>query len=197
MTSSAWYPEMIPGGLMRALGQNWWLFLLEGVAAIVFGILTLVWPGITLLTLLIFFGAYALIDGIFALGAGIFGTSHVAPRWWLILVGIFGIIAGIGTFVWPAITGLTLLFFIAAWAIAIGVFQIVGAFQLRREIDNEWWLVLKGALSVLFGAALFTWPGAGALALAWLIGWYAIVFGILTAGFAFNVKKYKSRSRQA
>jgi uncharacterized membrane protein HdeD (DUF308 family) len=191
MTSSAWSREMIPGQLMRALGQNWWLFLLRGLAALAFGILTLIWPGITLLTLIIFFGAYALIDGIFAVSAGIFGTTNIAPRWWLILVGLFGIIAGIGTFAWPAITAIVLLFFIAGWAIAIGLFQIVGAIQLRKEIENEWWLVLKGALSVLFGIALIMWPGAGVLALAWLIGFYAILFGILTIGFAFNVKKYR------
>lgn len=194
MTASTWYPETAPGNLSRALGQNWWLFLLRGLAAIAFGILTLIWPGITLLTLLIFFGAYALIDGIFALGAGIFGRQSVMPRWWLIIVGIAGIVAGIGTFVWPGLTAILLLFFIAGWAIVTGIFQIVGAIILHKEIENEWWLVLEGVLSLLFGIAIMVWPGAGALALVWLIGWYAILFGVLAAGFAFTVKKYRPRA---
>jgi uncharacterized membrane protein HdeD (DUF308 family) len=194
MTASTWYPEAAPGNLLRALGQNWWLFLLRGLAAIAFGILTLIWPGITLLTLLIFFGAYALIDGIFALGAGIFGRQPVMPRWWLIIVGVAGIVAGIGTFVWPGLTAILLLFFIAGWAIVTGIFQIVGAIILHKEIENEWWLVLEGVLSLLFGIAIMVWPGAGALALVWLIGWYAILFGVLAAGFAFTVKKYKPRA---
>jgi uncharacterized membrane protein HdeD (DUF308 family) len=189
MTSQASYPETAPASLTRAVGQNWWLFLLRGIAAIVFGVLAFILPGITLVTLVLLYGAFALVDGVFALVSAILGKVAVAPRWWLVIVGLAGIGAGIVTFLWPGITALVLLFFIAGWAIANGIFQIIGAIQLRKEIDNEWWLILNGALSVLFGIALFVLPGAGALALIWLIGLYAIVYGILLIGFAFKVRK--------
>jgi uncharacterized membrane protein HdeD (DUF308 family) len=83
------------------------------------------------------------------------------------------------------------LLFIAGWSVAIGVFQIIGAVRLRKQIDNEWWLILSGALSVLFGVALFLMPGAGALALIWLIAIYAILFGVVTLAFAFRLRRHK------
>ena len=113
-----------------------------------------------------------------------------APRWWLAIVGVLGIGAGILTFLWPGITGLVLLFFIAGWAIAIGIFQIIGAIRLRKEIDNEWLLILSGIVSVLFGIGVLIVPGAGALALVWVIGLYAIVEGVLYIGLAFRLKKH-------
>jgi uncharacterized membrane protein HdeD (DUF308 family) len=188
MTTNTLSSATAPGPLMRALGKNWWLFLLRGLAAIAFGVLSLMWPGISLVTLILLYGAYALVDGVCALAAGIFGKVSVAPRWWLIIVGLAGIAAGIATFMWPGITALVLLFFIAGWAIASGVFQIIGAIQLRKEIDNEWWLILNGSLSVLFGIALFVMPGAGALALIWIIGFYAILYGALLVGFAVKIR---------
>jgi uncharacterized membrane protein HdeD (DUF308 family) len=187
--TTTWDSPMAPGALTRALGKNWWLFLLRGFAAIMFGILSLIWPGISLVTLILLYGAYALVDGACALFAGIFGTSAIAPRWWLVIVGLLGIAVGIATFVWPGITALILLFFIAGWAIATGIFQIIGAIQVRKEIDNEWWLILNGFLSVLFGIAIFVMPGAGAVALFWVIAFYAILYGILMVGFAFSVRK--------
>lgn len=179
--------------LTRAIGRNWWLFLLRGLAAIVFGVLALLWPGLSLVVLVLLYGAYALVDGAFALIAGVFGRSSVAPRWWLIIVGLLGIGAGVVTFMWPGITALVLLFVIAAWAIAIGIFEIIGAIQLRKEIRNEWWLILNGLLSVAIGIALFLMPGPGALAVIWLIGFYAILFGILMVGFAFRVRRHRER----
>ena len=161
---------------------------MRGAAGIIFGMLTLVWPGVSLVTLVLLFGAYALVDGACALVAGIFGTVSVAPRWWLIVVGLLGIAAGVATFVMPGITAIALLYFIAGWAIAAGFFQIIGALQLRKEIENEWWLVLNGILSVLFGIALFVLPGAGALALIWMIGFYAIVYGVVMVVFALSVR---------
>lgn len=181
--------ETMRYSLMRSLAENWWLFLLRGFAGIMFGVLTLMWPGISLVTLILLFGAYALIDGVCALIAGIFGTVAIAPRWWLIIVGLLGVAAGLATFVWPGITAFVLLYFIAGWAIAAGMFQIIGAIQLRKEIEHEWWLILNGIISVLFGIALFVMPGAGALAVVWLIGFYAIVYGVLMVVFAFSVRK--------
>lgn len=176
--------------LLHGLARNWWLFLIRGIAAIVFGVLAFAWPGITILTLVLFYGAFALIDGVSALSAAIGGGVSRGPRWWLVVIGLCGILAGILTFMWPGITALILLIFIAGWSIAIGVFQIVGAIQLRRHIDNEWLLILSGALSVIFGIVLLLRPGAGALALVWLIGSYAILFGILNIAFAFRLRRH-------
>lgn len=175
--------------LLHGLAKNWWLLLLRGIAAIIFGILAFAWPGITLLSLVILYGAYALVDGVLAIAAAI-GGGGATPRWWLVVVGLLGIAAGLMTFFWPQITALVLLMFIGAWALIHGVFEIIGAIRLRKEIDNEWMLILSGAVSVLFGAAMLVMPSAGALALIWVIGAYSIIFGILFVGFAFRLKKH-------
>jgi uncharacterized membrane protein HdeD (DUF308 family) len=174
---------------VQALAKNWWLLLLRGIAAIIFGALAFAWPGITLLTLILFYGAYALADGVLAIIAAITGGAP-APRWWLAIVGLLGIGAGLLTFLMPGVTAIVLLFFIAGWAIATGIFQIIGAIQLRREIDNEWLLILGGAISVLFGIGILMAPGAGALALLWVIGFYAIVEGIVFVALALRLKKH-------
>lgn len=174
---------------LHALAKNWWLLLLRGIAGILFGILAFAWPGITLLSLVILYGFYALLDGLFAILAGIKGGG-VESRWWLILIGLLGVAAGLLAFFWTGITALVLTMFIGAWALIHGIFEIVGAIKIRKEIDNEWWLILSGALSVLFGLAILIMPGAGALALVWLIGAYAIIFGGLLVGFAFRLKKH-------
>jgi uncharacterized membrane protein HdeD (DUF308 family) len=134
--------------MLHALARNWWLLLLRGIAAIIFGVLTFVWPGITLLTLVLLYGAYALVDGVLAILAAITGDAP-ATRWWLAIVWLLGILVGILTFAWPGITALVLLLFIAGWAIAPGILQIVGAVRLRKEIDNEWLLIASGVLSVI------------------------------------------------
>jgi uncharacterized membrane protein HdeD (DUF308 family) len=178
--------------LLHALAQNWWLLLLRGVAAIAFGILAFFWPGLTLLTLTFLWGAYMLSDGIFDLWAAISGKAdEILPRWWLALAGIVSILAGLLAFFWPGMTALVLLMFIAGWAIIIGVLQIWGAIQLRKEIDGEWLLVLSGLLSIAFGVILFVQPGAGALALVWMIGWFAVLTGCVYVALAFRLKKYK------
>ena len=191
MTSQTSYSVAVIS-LPQLLARNWWLFLLRGLAAVIFGVLSLVWPGISLVTLILFFGAYALVDGAFALTAAIVGRGNAEVRWWLVLVGLLGIGIGIATFLWPGLTALTLLYFIAGWVIATGVLQIVGAIELRNVIDDEWWLILDGAFSVLFGILLFIMPGTGAVALIWLIALFAIAYGILMVGFAFKVKKFKA-----
>jgi len=175
----------------QLVARNWWLFLLRGVAALTFGVLSLIWPGISLVTLILLFGAYALVDGTFALAAGIVGRGNAELRWWLMLVGLLGVGIGITTFLWPGLTALTLLYFIAGWIVVTGLLQVIGAIELRKAIENEWWLILDGALSVLFGILLFTMPEASAVALIWLIAAFAIAFGILMVGFSFKVKNYK------
>jgi uncharacterized membrane protein HdeD (DUF308 family) len=175
--------------MVHALAKNWWLLLLRGIAAIIFGLLAFAWPGITLLTLILFYGAFALVDGVLAIIAAITGGAP-APRWWLVIVGLLGIAAGLLTFLMPGLSALVLLFFIAGWAIATGVFQIIGAIQLRKEIDNEWLLIVGGIISVLFGIGVMLAPGAGALALVWVIGTYAVIIGVLLVALAFRLKKH-------
>jgi uncharacterized membrane protein HdeD (DUF308 family) len=159
-------------------------------------VLAFVWPGATLLTLIIFYGAFALVDGVLAVIAAISGGAP-APRWWLAIVGIAGIVAGLLTFLWPGVTALVLLLFIAGWAIATGVMQIIGAIKLRKEIDNEWLLIAGGVLSVLFGLGVAVAPGAGALALILVIGAYAIVYGALLVGFALRLRKHSQGAAAA
>jgi uncharacterized membrane protein HdeD (DUF308 family) len=178
-----------PHQMLHALAKHWWLTLLRGICAVLFGVLTFVWPGVTLVTLVILYGAFALADGVLAIAAAIMGGSP-APRWWLAIVGLLGIGAGILTFMWPGLTALVLLFFIAGWAIASGVMQVVGAIRLRREIDNEWLLAAGGLLSIVFGLVLLIRPGAGALALILVIGAYAIAEGVLLIAFAFRLRKH-------
>jgi uncharacterized membrane protein HdeD (DUF308 family) len=175
--------------MLHALAKNWWLILLRGLFAILFGILTFIWPGVSLLTLVLLYGAYALADGVLALWAAITGGTP-APRWWLSIVGLLGIAAGLLTLFWPGITALVLLWFIAGWAIAHGVMEIIGAIKLRKEIDNEWLLIAGGFISVIFGLIMLLQPGAGALALIVVIGAFALLYGILLVSFSLRLRKH-------
>src|SRR5215210_3058377 len=179
--------------VLPVLARNWWVLALRGLVAIVFGLLAFLWPGITLWALILLFGAYMLVDGVFAIVAGVRAAGNEA-RWWLLLVeGILGVLAGIVAFLWPGLTALALLYFIAAWAIVTGIFEIVGAIRLRREIEGEWALILGGTLSVLFGVLLVVIPApAGILSLTWLIGVYAVAFGVLLLILAFRVRNAPS-----
>ena len=155
-----------------------------------FGVMALIWPGLTLWALVILWGAYVLVDGISTL-AGVVrhdpGTE--GRRGVLIFEGIVSVVVGILTFVWPDITALALLFVIAAWAFITGVVEIAAAIRLRAVIDNEWILFLIGALSILFAVGLVITPGAGALVITWLIAWYAILSGILFLALAWRVRQ--------
>jgi uncharacterized membrane protein HdeD (DUF308 family) len=176
--------------LLNTLGRVWWLVLLRGIAAIVFGILALAWPGVTLVSLVLLWGAWALVDGVTALVAGWKARDGTKPMWQIVLVGLVGIAAGVLTFLMPGVTAIALLIMIAVWAIVSGVFQIIAAIRLRKEIANEWMLILSGALSVLFGALMIISPGAGALAVLWVIGSFAIAFGALLVILAFRLRKH-------
>src|SRR4029078_4731572 len=175
--------------MVHALAKNCWLLWLRGIAAMIFGLLAFAWPGLTLLTLILFYGAFALVDGVLAIIAALSGGPR-GPRWWLAVVGVLGIAAGLVTFLTPGLTALVLLLFIAGWAIATGVLQIIGAIKLRKEIDNEWLLILGGIISVLFGACMMLAPGAGALALVWVIGSYSVVTGVIFVALAFRLRKH-------
>lgn len=182
-------------GLLRSLANNWWLLLLRGMAAIAFGVLAFFWPGLTLITLTLLWGAYALADGVIAIWAAFNASGGDAgPRWWLGLSGVVSILAGIVTFYYTGMTTLVLLMFIAVWAIIIGAMQIWGAIALRKALEHEWLLILNGVLSIAFGVIMMAQPGAGALGFVWMIAWYAIVFGSLYIALAFKLKQYKQPS---
>jgi len=173
--------------MLGILARNWWALALRGVFAIIFGVMAWIWPDLTVRALVLLFGAYALVDGVFAIAAAATGAG--GSRWWvLVLEGLLGIAVGLMTIFWPGLTALALLFFIASWAIVTGVFEIVAAYQLRREIEGEWLLALGGLASIIFGLILFIFPGDGALALIWLIGAYAIFFGVLLIVLALRVR---------
>ncbi len=175
-------------------GYPWWSFVLRGVLAVLFGIVAIVWPGLTLGALVILFGAYALVDGVFAVIAAF--TNGANGRWLpLLLVGAAGIIAGLIALGWPGWSALALIYVVASWAIVIGVLQIVAAIQLRRRISNEVWLIVSGILSVLIGLYFFVFPGDGALALVWLIGVYAIIFGVSLIVLGWNLRGRPGQDR--
>jgi uncharacterized membrane protein HdeD (DUF308 family) len=173
--------------MLTSITRNWWIFLIRGICAVIIGIVAFAWPGITLEALVLVFGIYAIIDGVSAIAIGASADS-VGERWWgMVLVGVLSLIAGILTFAWPAITAVVLLAFIAAWAIVRGIMEIYAAITLRKMIENEWMLVLGGICSILFGGIMVARPAAGALAVLWIIGIYAIVFGVLTIALAFKL----------
>ena len=174
--------------MLHTLAKNWWALALRGLVALMFGLLTFVLPGITLVTLILLFGAYALADGIFNIVAFFRVASH---HWALLIEGLIGIIAGILTFVWPAITALALLYVIAFWAIFTGIFEIVAGIRLRKVITNEWLLLLMGILSLLFGLFVLIAPGVGALAIVLWIGAYALVFGVFLLALAFRLRGHR------
>jgi uncharacterized membrane protein HdeD (DUF308 family) len=178
-----------PQAALPAEAGHWWALALRGAIAILFGLAALLRPDIALEALILLFGAYALVDGVFAI-VGIFGgTRGGTPRWLLLIEGIAGILAGIIAFVLPGLTALVLLYLISAWAIVTGIFEIATAIRLRQEIRGEWALIIGGALSVLFGVILvLVSPFAALLSLTWLIGVYAVAFGILMLITAFQVR---------
>lgn len=178
----------MPTPIARALAAQWSTLAIRGAAALAFGILSFVWPAITLKALVLLWGVYALFDG------GIAFISGLRTKVWsVVLIGVLGILAGIVTFRYPGLTALILLYVIAAWAIATGLVAIYLAFSLRREITSEWVLALAGVLSVLFGVLLVVKPGAGAVSLVLIIGSYAVVFGILLLVLAFKLKGLPER----
>jgi uncharacterized membrane protein HdeD (DUF308 family) len=178
--------------MLEKISRNWWLYAVRGVLAIIFGVVAFARPEQALQALVLVFGAYAFVDGIFAIVAGIAARGYF-ERWWAVLLeGVAGVVIGLLTFFWPNITALALLYYIAAWALITGIFEIVAAIQLRRVITGEWMLILSGVLSIVFGALLFVFPGAGAVSLVWLIGVYATIFGIALIVLAFRLRGLRS-----
>jgi len=183
--------------MLEKITHNWWLYALRGLVAIIFGILAFTWPEQAKLALVLLFGAFALVDGLFAMVAGI-ATHRYFERWWAVLLeGVTGIVIGLLTFFWPNITALVLLYCIAAWALITGIFEIVAAIQFRRLITGEWMLILGGLLSILFSALMFVFPVAGAVSVVWVIGIYAVIFGISEIIFAFRLHDLRRKFEKA
>ena len=181
--------------MIVVLARNWWAVGLRGLAAILFGLAAFIWPGLTIAVLIILFGAYAIVDGVFAI-IGAIRAAERKTRWWPLLIeGIAGIIAGLIAFFLPGITAVALLFLIAAWAIVTGIFEIIAAIQLRHVISNEWLLGLSGLASLIFGLILIARPGVGALAVVWIIGAYAIAFGLILLGLSYRLHQLEQEGR--
>jgi uncharacterized membrane protein HdeD (DUF308 family) len=176
--------------MLRVLSRNWWLIVVRGACAIMFGLLAWSSPAITLATLVLVWGAFAMADGVIAVASALTGASD-KPWWVLALDGVVAIGAALVAMFYPGVTALVLLYVIALRAIAGGVLQIVAAIQLRKEIEGELWLALAGTASLAFGLFVIARPGAGALAVLWTIGLYAVVFGIVLVGLGFRVRGFK------
>jgi uncharacterized membrane protein HdeD (DUF308 family) len=179
--------------MLMTLARNWWAIVLRGVCAVLFGVAAFAWPGLTLAVLVIMYGAYALVDGVLAVLAAIAARQPGRFPWGLLLAGLAAIGVGVLTFAMPGLTTLALLYLIALWAILRGVFEVIAAVQLRREIDHEWLLAASGVLSILLGLFLIVSPGAGAIALLWAIGGMAIVVGVIMIGLGFRLRGLRDR----
>ena len=174
--------------MLQLLALRWWALALRGVIAVLFGLLTFFIPGVTLISLVLLFGFYAILDGTFDIVSAMKAPGH---HWPLLVEGIVGIVAGIVTFMWPGITAMVLLYLIAFWAILTGVLEIVAGIRLREVIANEMLLILMGVISTLFGILIIIFPGAGALAIIIWIGAYAVVFGIILIVLAFRLRSFR------
>lgn len=183
------------GSLMPVLlARNWWALAVRGIAAILFGIVTLAMPGITLAVLVLIFGAYALIDGIFAIVSAIRAARGHRPWGSFLLEGTVGIIVGLITLFLPGVTLAVIVGLVAAWAIITGIFELAAAIRLRRHIAGEWLLILSGAVSILFGIFVFWAPVVGALAIVWWLGIYALIFGILLLSLSMRLRTWHKMS---
>jgi uncharacterized membrane protein HdeD (DUF308 family) len=179
-------PTITPSFINELTGR-WWVLLLRGVAAIGFGILAFVWPGMTLLTLVFLYGAFALVDGVFAVIGAMVGWVRSTSAWLLVAAGILGIVVGLLTLMWPGAVAVGLVLYVGAWAIVRGVIDVFNAIRLRKEIPNEWSLLISGLLSIVFGCLIFLAPRLGVLAVIWPLAACAVAAGILLVALAFRL----------
>jgi uncharacterized membrane protein HdeD (DUF308 family) len=181
--------------MLTFLSRYWWVLVVRGVLAILLGIFTFAWPLQTIAALVLAFGAVAMADGIFAVITA-FAGRKLTDDWWVLLAqGLLGIGVGALTLLNPAITGVALLIYIAAWAIGLGVLQVVAAVKLRHEITGEWWLALGGVVAVAFGVLLMVSPAQGALAVLWMIGGFALAWGVALMVGGFDVRRLHKQAK--
>jgi uncharacterized membrane protein HdeD (DUF308 family) len=179
--------------VVRRLSQNWWLVLLQGVLSVVLGMLALVWPGVTLGVVLVLWGLFTLLNGVVDVFAAL-GAAGSHRSWgWRLAGGLVGILAGLVILRWPGLSALFALYLVAIWAIILGPVRIVGAIADHDALPHAWIVALAGTVSVLFGIAMFAWPGVGLLTLIYLVGSYAIVYGLITCVIAFRVHSLPER----
>lgn len=175
--------------MYRPYARIWWSFFFRGVIAILFGLTALLLPAVTIDILIILIGAFFFADGLLSIFAA-FGSKGAGTSWWIsLLEGLAGILVGVLTFFWPGATLMAMILLIAFWALLTGILEIIAAIRLRKAISDEWFLALSGAISILFGLILVISPGVGAVALVWIIGAYAIFFGMLMVFLGFKLKK--------
>ena len=174
--------------LAKLMSGYWWVLLLRGVVASLFGITAYTWPGLTLATLITLFGAFALADGVFDVFHAFSGRDE-DERWWVLLLeGLLGIAFGLIALQAPGITATVLILYIGFWAMSTGVLRIVLAVRLRKEVEGEWWMVLAGLVNIVFGLFMIMQPGAGALAVLWVVAIWSIVGGVFLVFLSFKVK---------
>lgn len=180
--------------MTSTLSRRWWALALRGVVYVTFGLTALLWPGLTFGVLLTLFGIFALVDGVVTIVGGVRTGRKGEPWVALLLEGVVSAAVGVLVFVWPAMSALVLLYVIGAWALLTGILEVVAAVRLRREIEGEWLLVLGGILSIAFGVTVFLWPAGGALAIVWVLGAYAVLFGILLLALSLSMRRHPTTS---
>lgn len=186
---------LLPHMALRRLADHWWILVLRGALAILFGIAAWIWPGLTLTTLIILVGAWLLVDGVFEIVSAIANRDRVNSVWSFVIAGVINVIAGLVVLAWPGLSAIAMMYLIGAWAVFTGVLEIVVAIQVRRQIDNEWAIGLAGLISVVFGLVVMIFPGDGAVALVWVIGIYAILFGIAFIAGGIRLRSWRNDLR--
>ena len=185
---------MAVDALVKQLGDAWGWILLRGLASIAFGVLAVLWPGLTIVVLVVLWGAWAFVDGVTSLATAWKARDEGKPVWPLVLIEVLVVGAGIVAAMSPGLTAVALLTFIAWWAVVMGVFQVIHAIRVRKAIEHEWMLILSGVVSVLFGAFMLTSPTRGALAVVWMISVWSIAFGVMLASAAIRIKRARDAS---
>ncbi|MEJ2540745.1 MAG: HdeD family acid-resistance protein [Gemmatimonadota bacterium] len=183
--------------LLDNLTRNWWLLLLRGLLAIAFALVTWFMPGLSITVFVLLFGAFVFVDGVLGIWGAVTGPKGTQDRWVLVLWGIAGLAAGAVAFLAPGLVATSFIFLIAAWAVLTGILEIVAALRLRKQIEGEWMLIVAGLVSVAFGVLLALRPGAGAVAVSWLIGGYAFLLGLLLVFLSFKVRSAHKRIGEA
>ena len=182
---------------MMNLTRNWWVLVVRGLLAILFGLIAFFWPGLSWLVLILTFGLYAIVDGVFAMLTGLVSSKY-SPRWWVFLLeGMVSVAAGVVALARPGLAGFALIIVLAVWAILTGILEIAAAIRLRREITNEWMLAFGGFVSIALGVLLFFQPATGGLVVTLMIGAYALIFGILFVVLGFRLRQWEVRPRNS
>ena len=175
--------------MVTDLARNWWVLMLRGVLAILLGVLALVNPAATMAALILVFAAFAVADGILSIITSLTAPADYRGWVWLLVSGLAGVVIGVLTFFWPGVTAVVLLYYVMAWLVVTGIFQIMAGIRLRKEITGEFWLILGGALAVIMGVYLMMNPAVGLLAMLWVLGFYAIVFGALLIAVSLRLRR--------